>query len=52
MSANQSDIDECYRLGANTYIEKPLDLDEFFSAIASFKDYWLNIALLPELDNR
>lgn len=52
MSANQSDIDECYRLGANTYIVKPLGLDEFYAVIDAFKNYWLDIALLPDRVNR
>lgn len=46
----QTDIDECYALGANTCIHKPVELDGFFSAVQQLRDYWLNIAILPDLD--
>lgn len=46
-SADERDIDECYQLGANTYIQKPVDLDGLFAAIQRLKDYWFEIALLP-----
>lgn len=41
------DIDACYRDGANTYIQKPVDLDGFFKAIQRLKEYWFEIAILP-----
>lgn len=47
-SADERDIDECYQLGANTYIQKPVDLDGLFAAIQRLKDYWFEIALLPK----
>lgn len=46
-SADERDIDECYQLGANTYIQKPVDLDGLFAAVQRLKDYWFEIALLP-----
>lgn len=46
-SSDERDIDECYQLGANTYIQKPVDLDGLFAAIQRLKDYWFEIALLP-----
>lgn len=46
-SDDERDIDECYQLGANTYIQKPVDLDGLFAAIQRLKDYWFEIALLP-----
>lgn len=47
-SADERDIEECYQLGANTYIQKPVDLDGLFAAIQRIKDYWFEIALLPK----
>lgn len=41
------DIDACYKDGANTYIQKPVDLDGFFKAIQRLKEYWFEIAILP-----
>jgi two-component system response regulator len=46
-SSDQHDIDDCYRMGANTYIQKPVDLDNFFDAIKRLKEYWFEIAILP-----
>jgi two-component system response regulator len=46
-SSDERDIEECYKLGANTYIQKPVDLDGLFAAIQRLKDYWFEIALLP-----
>ena len=41
-SSNQAqDVRECYRLGANSYIQKPVDYDEFCEAIQQIERYWL-----------
>lgn len=47
-SNDDRDVEECYQLGANTYIQKPVDLDGLFAAIQRLKDYWFEIALLPK----
>jgi len=47
-SDNVKDINACYALGANTYIQKPLQLDNFFGAINRLKEYWFEIAKLPK----
>lgn len=41
------DINNCYEAGANTYIKKPVDLNGFFTALRSLKEYWLQVAILP-----
>lgn len=46
-SRDQTDIDSCYRQGANSYIVKPVDLNGFIQAIARLRDYWFQIVLLP-----
>lgn len=46
-SNDERDVEECYQLGASTYIQKPVDLDGLFAAIQRLKDYWFEIALLP-----
>lgn len=46
-SADERDIEQCYQLGANTFIQKPVDLDGLFAAVQRLKDYWFEIALLP-----
>jgi two-component system response regulator len=41
-SSNQDpDIQECYDLGANSYIVKPVNFDRFTEAIRSVGMYWL-----------
>lgn len=47
-SDDERDIEDCYRNGANTYIQKPVDLDKLFEAIKQLKDYWFGIAILPK----
>ena len=47
-SSDERDVEECYMLGANTYVQKPVDLDGLFAAIQRLKDYWFEIALLPK----
>ncbi len=44
----EQDIQRCYTNGANTYIQKPVDLQGFFSAISRLKDYWFEVAILPK----
>jgi two-component system, chemotaxis family, response regulator Rcp1 len=46
-SGAESDISRSYKLHANCFITKPLDLDEFFTALRSIKDFWLASARLP-----
>jgi two-component system response regulator len=40
-SAEEPDIEECYRLGANSYIVKPVDFDSFTEAVRDLGLYWL-----------
>jgi CheY-like chemotaxis protein len=35
------DIEECFALGANSYIVKPVDSDNFFNAIKEIGLYWM-----------
>lgn len=40
-SKEDVDIGECYRLGANSYIAKPVPFDEFVRAVSELGQYWL-----------
>jgi len=42
-----SDIEECYRLGANSYIVKPSYNDLTVRKIVTFVNYWFQVAELP-----
>lgn len=51
-SDDERDVKSCYELGANTYIQKPVDLDGLLAAVKRLKEYWFEIAILPrEADN-
>ena len=39
-SAENSDIEEAYRLGVNSYIVKPVDFDKFIDVATQIKLYW------------
>lgn len=42
-----SDIQSCYRAGANSFVTKPVDLDGFLDAMRSIEDYWFAVVRLP-----
>ncbi|NOY12578.1 MAG: response regulator [Deltaproteobacteria bacterium] len=46
-SKEESDLVECYRLGANSYIRKPIDFVQFSNAIKSLGLYWLVLNEAP-----
>ena len=47
-SSDMNDIENSYEAGANSFIHKPVDLQGFFEAIQGFKDFWFQVALLPQ----
>ena len=47
-SDDERDVSACYEMGANTYIQKPVDFDGLIAAIKQLKEYWFEIALLPK----
>jgi CheY-like chemotaxis protein len=46
-SAAEEDIARSYALHANSYVTKPLDLDQFLKVVASIEHFWLSIVTLP-----
>ncbi len=42
-SDEEKDIVESYNLGANSYIRKPVDFDEFIDAVRQLGLYWLTM---------
>lgn len=44
----EQDIEQCYQDGANSYVQKPVELQNFVLAISRIKDYWFEIAVLPK----
>jgi two-component system, chemotaxis family, response regulator Rcp1 len=46
-SAAEEDVLKSYRLHANCYITKPVDLEQFTRVIGNIQDFWLTIVKLP-----
>ena len=42
-SREDRDLEECYRRGANSYVVKPIDPDEFDAAVSQLATYWVNL---------
>ncbi|MDR3448917.1 MAG: response regulator [Alphaproteobacteria bacterium] len=49
-SRDSKDVDQCYAIGANTYIQKPVSFEGLTQAIGAMKDYWFGIAILPRTE--
>jgi len=47
-SSDERDIARCYQEGANSYINKPVDLDGFIRAVQRLTDYWFEVVILPK----
>jgi chemotaxis family two-component system response regulator Rcp1 len=46
-SHSPRDVARCYELGANSYVSKPGNLGQFFSAVRSIENFWFGFATLP-----
>lgn len=46
-SSSERDIVNSYRHYANCYITKPVEVQDFITAIAKVEDFWINIVRLP-----
>lgn len=47
-SSNRKDIHLAYENHSNSYITKPLDIDEFLKAILKIEEFWLQLTKLPD----
>lgn len=46
-SNNPQDILTAYRLHANAFIQKPVDLNEFWDVMRAIENFWLRLAVYP-----
>ena len=46
-SAFSNDIGQAYENNCNSYVKKPLDMDEFIEAILKIENFWLELCTLP-----
>jgi two-component system, response regulator len=42
-SQELSDVEECYRLGVNSYVVKPVNFDEYQAMISALVSYWTRL---------
>jgi two-component system, response regulator len=47
-SNDERDVEACYLAGANSYIQKPVDMEGFLRAIERLKGYWFEVVVLPK----
>ena len=46
-STDERDIDRCYQAGANSYVNKPVDLEGFMRAVQRLKEFWFEVVIVP-----
>lgn len=51
-SREEQDLINGYKLGANSYVRKPVDFEQFANAVRQLKLYWLVINEPPPRNNR
>jgi len=43
----EEDVEEAYRLGANCYVVKPADFEEYLSCVRKIVGFWIEVARPP-----
>ncbi|MCU1693822.1 MAG: response regulator, receiver [Frankiales bacterium] len=46
-SAAEADVVSTYDLGANCFLTKPVDVEQFIKVVQSIDDFWLGLVRLP-----
>ena len=46
-SSAEADVVRTYDLGANCYLTKPVDVEQFVHVVRSIEDFWLGLVRLP-----
>lgn len=47
-SSSQKDVNQAYDYHSNSYVKKPLDMDEFLEAILKIEEFWLQLSKLAD----
>ncbi|WP_323755848.1 response regulator [Roseivirga sp.] len=45
-SSSQKDLDDAYENHCNSYVKKPLEINEFLEAILKIEEFWLQLTTL------
>ena len=48
-SKEEKDLIKSYKLGVNSYIQKPIDFEQFIESVKTIGMYWLLLNQLPKL---
>lgn len=46
-SSDERDVESCYRAGANSYLQKPVEMDRYMRMVRAIAEYWLSSVILP-----
>ena len=46
-SDRDEDVTRCYKVGANSYLTKPVQFDDCLKLVEEIQQYWLHISKLP-----
>lgn len=46
-SEAERDVAKAYQMGANSFLSKPMDVEDFSRAIHAVQDYWFRVVCLP-----
>lgn len=46
-SREESDLVECYKLGVNSYVVKPVEFERFVAGVEQIEMYWALLNTLP-----
>lgn len=46
-SSQKKDIDSAYENHCNSYVKKPLNMDDFLAAILKIEEFWLQLTTFP-----
>jgi CheY-like chemotaxis protein len=47
-SSSQKDVNLAYENHSNSYVKKPLDMEEFLQAILKIEEFWLQLSTLAD----
>jgi CheY-like chemotaxis protein len=46
-SSNSKDVELAYENGCNSYVKKPLEMEDFLKAILQIEAFWFQLSTLP-----
>lgn len=46
-SSNSKDVELAYKNDCNSYVKKPLEMEDFLKAILQIESFWLQLSTLP-----